>query len=68
MPKFQFWKEVARQYHAVSQGDFNITKLGCKEGVDTLWKLEEVTLLKLLCMQGWGPRSCFIAMKHTHLA
>ena len=37
VPKFQFWREVARQYQAVSQGDFNITKMGCKEGVDTLW-------------------------------
>ena len=37
-PKFQFWKEVARQYAALkSINAFNISELGCKEGVDTLW-------------------------------
>ena len=36
-PNFQFWQEVARQYAAISSGGFNITKLGCREGVDTFW-------------------------------
>lgn len=36
-PTFQFWKEVARQYAAISSGTFNLTRLGCKEGVDTFW-------------------------------
>ena len=36
-PTFQFWKEVAKQYQVVSQGGFNVTKLGCKEGIDTFW-------------------------------
>lgn len=38
LPVFQFWKEVARQYHALKvTGRINITSLDCKEGVDTLW-------------------------------
>ena len=38
VPKFQFWKEVARQYAAVSaEKGFNLTKLGCQEGIDTQW-------------------------------
>ena len=37
-PKFQFWQEVARQYAAISSGEgFNISELGCQEGVETLW-------------------------------
>lgn len=36
-PKFQFWQEVARQYRAVATGSFNITGLGCKEGIETFW-------------------------------
>ena len=37
-PVFQFWKEVARQFHSLnSTQSIDITSMGCKEGVDTLW-------------------------------
>jgi len=36
-PNFQFWKEVARQYAAVSSGGFNITALNCHVGLETFW-------------------------------
>ena len=38
-PVFQFWKEVARQYHSLNATrSIDIDSMGCKEGVDTLWK------------------------------
>ena len=37
-PVFQFWKEVARQFHTLnSTRSIDISSMGCKEGVDTLW-------------------------------
>jgi len=38
MLNFQFWKEVARQFHALNATrSINTTSLGCLQGVDTLW-------------------------------
>ena len=38
-PVFQFWKEVALTFHELNASrSINITSLGCKEGVETLWK------------------------------
>ena len=37
-PVFQFWKEVALTFHELNiTRSINITSMGCKEGVDTLW-------------------------------
>ena len=37
-PVFQFWKEVARQFHSLNATrSIDISAMGCKEGVDTLW-------------------------------
>lgn len=36
-PNFQFWREVAKQYAAISNGPLNVAQLRCKEGIDTLW-------------------------------
>ena len=38
-PVFQFWKEVALTFHELNATrSINITSMGCKEGIDTLWK------------------------------
>lgn len=38
-PEFQFWQEVARQFHKLNATQtIDITGLKCKEGIDTLWK------------------------------
>ena len=37
-PVFQFWREVARQFQSLNATrSIDISKLDCKEGVDTLW-------------------------------
>lgn len=37
-PVFQFWQEVARQFHILNATrSINITDLNCREGADTLW-------------------------------
>ena len=37
-PVFQFWKEVARQFHSLNATrSIDISSMGCREGVDTLW-------------------------------
>ena len=37
-PVFQFWKEVARQFHSLNATrSIDISSMSCKEGVDTLW-------------------------------
>jgi len=37
IPNFQFWQEVARQFSALSSGGLNLTKMECKEGIETFW-------------------------------
>lgn len=39
-PKFQFWKEVARQFQVLNASrSINITDLNCQEDVETLWNM-----------------------------
>ena len=40
-PNFMFWHEVARQYAQITSGNFNLTKLGCDEDLQTFWNYEQ---------------------------